>query len=158
MAEIIGESAAIDRARELIAVSPCSVRRSQLRAYSASPGRERVLRTSTKAFTGASRDRVGLLAQAHSGSLFLDELMCFSSAHQAKLLRVLDDGQIRKVGAQSSRVVAVRFLAATNKSPQDLLARGEVRRKLFYRLGSLEILLPPLRERGAASRAPSSQL
>jgi len=99
------------------------------------------------AFTGADRDRAGLLREAHGGVLFLDELECLPLVHQAKLLRVLDDGEIRPVGSDRSRPVSVRYIAATNRSPAELLASGELREDLYYRLRGFQIDLPLLRER-----------
>jgi len=99
------------------------------------------------AFTGADRDRVGLLQRAHDGVLFLDELECLSPANQSKLLRVLDDGEIRPVGADLTRLVSVRYFAATNRPPEFMLCQRELREDLYYRLGGFEIRLPPLRDR-----------
>jgi DNA-binding NtrC family response regulator len=99
------------------------------------------------AFTGAERDRTGLLREADGGVLFLDELECLSLSNQAKLLRVLDDGEVRPVGAERSQAVSVRFVAATNQSPKTLLERRELREDLYYRLRGFELSLPPLRER-----------
>jgi DNA-binding NtrC family response regulator len=99
------------------------------------------------AFTGAYRERLGLLREADGGTLFLDELECLSLASQAKLLRVLDDGEFRPVGAPRLVSVAVRFVAATNRTPESLLASGELREDLYYRLRGFEIRVPPLRER-----------
>ncbi|HYS04865.1 MAG TPA: sigma-54 dependent transcriptional regulator [Candidatus Dormibacteraeota bacterium] len=98
-------------------------------------------------FTGADRDHVGLLEKSHGGTLLLDELECLSLPHQAKLLRVLDDGEVRPVGSSESRTVLVRFLAATNRDPQKMMGQGSLREDLYYRLRGLEISLPPLRER-----------
>jgi DNA-binding NtrC family response regulator len=99
------------------------------------------------AFTSADRDHVGLLEEAHGGILFLDELECLSSMHQAKLLRVLDDGEVRPIGSSGVRTVSVRFLAASNRDPRDMVGDGRLREDLYYRLRSIEIRLPPLRER-----------
>jgi two-component system NtrC family response regulator len=99
------------------------------------------------AFTGAERDRVGLLRQADGGTLFLDELECLTLANQAKLLRVLDDGEVRALGAEESRVVAIRVVAATNRAPGEMIASGVLREDLYYRLRGLQIDLPPLRSR-----------
>ena len=99
------------------------------------------------AFTGADRDRVGILREADGGFLFLDELECLNLTNQAKLLRVLDDGEIRPVGSDQSRAVAVRFIAATNRAPDIMIARGELREDLYYRLRGFQVELPPLRER-----------
>jgi DNA-binding NtrC family response regulator len=98
-------------------------------------------------FTGADRDHVGLLEVAHGGTLLLDELECLSLSHQAKLLRVMDDGDVRPVGSSEPRTVSVRFLAATNRDPQEMVRQGTLREDLYYRLRGLEIKLPPLRER-----------
>jgi two-component system response regulator AtoC len=99
------------------------------------------------AFTGAHRDRSGLLRDADRGVLFLDELECMSLANQAKLLRVLDDGEVRPVGSERAVTVSVRFVAATNRVPQLMLAAGELREDVYYRLRGFEIGIPPLRER-----------
>jgi DNA-binding NtrC family response regulator len=99
------------------------------------------------AFTGADRDRAGILREADGGVLFLDELECLSTARQAKLLRVLDDGEVRPVGSDQSRAVSVRFVAATNRRPEALLACGDLREDLYYRLRGFQIELPALRER-----------
>jgi DNA-binding NtrC family response regulator len=99
------------------------------------------------AFTGADRDRAGILREADGGVLFLDELECLSLAHQAKLLRVLDDGEIRPLGSEQSRPVSVRFVAATNRVPEAMLANKELREDLYYRLRGFQIELPPLRDR-----------
>ena len=92
-------------------------------------------------------DRPGLLKEADGGVLFLDELDCLGLANQAKLLRILDDGDVRPVGSDSSQALFVRFFAATNRSPSSLLTQGHLREDLYYRLRGLEIHLPPLRER-----------
>jgi DNA-binding NtrC family response regulator len=98
-------------------------------------------------FTGADRDHVGLLRQADGGVLFLDELETMVPAHQAKLLRVIDDGEVRPVGAERSQVVSVRFLAATNRDPRLMMAEQTLRDDLYYRLRGIEIRLPTLRQR-----------
>lgn len=99
------------------------------------------------AFTGADRDHAGLLKEADGGILFLDELECLSLPHQAKLLRVLDDGAVRPVGSTESRVVSVRVLSATNRSPEKMLSDGTLREDLYYRLRGFEVRLAPLHER-----------
>jgi len=98
-------------------------------------------------FTGADRDQRGLLEESDGGILFLDELECLSTPHQAKLLRVLDDGEVRSVGSSESRHVSVRFLAATNREPEEMIRDGALREDLYYRLRGLEIRLPLLRAR-----------
>jgi DNA-binding NtrC family response regulator len=99
------------------------------------------------AFTGADRDRSGILRESHGGVLFLDELECLTPAHQAKLLRVIDDGEVRPVGSDQSRQVSVRFVAATNRRPELMLAERGLREDLYYRLRGFQIELPPLRSR-----------
>ncbi len=99
------------------------------------------------AFTGADRDHVGLLQQADGGVLFLDELETMLPAHQAKLLRVIDDGEVRPVGAEAMHIVSVRFVAATNRDPRTMIQERTLREDLYYRLRGIEIQLPTLRER-----------
>jgi DNA-binding NtrC family response regulator len=100
------------------------------------------------AFTGADRDKPGLLEVADGGTLFLDELTEMSLPLQAKLLRVIQDGIVRRVGAEAAGdPVDVRFISATNRDPQDAVDRGVLRGDLFYRLRVVPIHLPPLRER-----------
>lgn len=100
------------------------------------------------AFTGADREKPGLLETANGGTLFLDELTEMSHAIQAKLLRVLQDGVVRRVGSeQEDAVVDVRFISATNKDPAEAARTGLLREDLFYRLRVVPIRLPALRER-----------
>ena len=98
-------------------------------------------------FTGADRDHEGLLRQADGGVLFLDELETMTLPHQAKLLRVIDDGEVRPVGSEKSQVVSVRFVAATNRDARLMISEGDLRDDLYYRLRGIEIKLPTLRER-----------
>jgi transcriptional regulator with PAS, ATPase and Fis domain len=100
------------------------------------------------AFTGAIRDKPGLLEVATGGTMFLDELTEMSTPIQAKLLRVLQDGVVRRVGSEKvNSVVNVRFIAATNCDPQTAVENGVLRDALFYRLYVVPIALPPLRDR-----------
>ena len=100
------------------------------------------------AFTGADRDKPGLLETANGGTLFLDELTEMSMPLQAKLLRVLQDGVVRRVGSENQdAVVDVRFISATNRDPQEAVNQGVLREDLFYRLRVVPIKLPPLRQR-----------
>jgi DNA-binding NtrC family response regulator len=99
------------------------------------------------AFTGAERERSGLFEAADGGTLFLDELASTSPAFQASLLRVLQSGEVRKVGSTQSRRVNVRVTAASNAPLQKLVAAGSFRADLYYRLSVLSIELPPLRQR-----------
>jgi len=99
-------------------------------------------------FTGADRDKPGLLETANGGTLFLDELTEMSLPLQAKLLRVIQDGVVRRVGSESpDAVVDVRFISATNRDPQEAVQSGVLRGDLFYRLRVVPIHLPPLRKR-----------
>ncbi len=100
------------------------------------------------AFTGAVRDRPGLLESAHGGTLFLDELAEMPVELQAKLLRVLQDGVIRRVGSTKEDArVDLRVISATNRQPEQALAQGALRPDLYYRLRVVPIHLPPLRQR-----------
>ncbi|MFM8412817.1 MAG: sigma-54 interaction domain-containing protein [Alphaproteobacteria bacterium] len=99
------------------------------------------------AFTGATIARSGLFAQAHGGTIFLDEIAEMSPALQVKLLRVLQDKEVRPVGADRSQRVDMRVIAATNKDLGEQVRRGLFREDLFYRLQVIPIALPPLRER-----------
>jgi DNA-binding NtrC family response regulator len=100
------------------------------------------------AFTGAAAARAGLIEHAHGGTLFLDEIGTMPSALQAKLLRALESGEVRRIGENEPRHVDVRFLAATNTDLQHAVASGVFRNDLFYRLNVHRIHLPALRERG----------
>src|SRR5467141_457356 len=102
------------------------------------------------AFTGAVRDKPGLLETANGGTLFLDELIEMSKPIQAKLLRVIQDGVVRRVGSEATdAVVNVRFIACTNCNPEEAVAAGTLREDLYYRLRVVPIPVPPLRERPA---------
>jgi len=98
-------------------------------------------------FTGADRDRKGLLREAHEGVLFLDELETLDLGFQAKLLRVIDDGEVRPVGAEKAERVSVRFVAATNREARVMIGEGSLREDLYYRLRGIEIALPALADR-----------
>ncbi|MEK7832135.1 MAG: sigma-54 dependent transcriptional regulator [Acidobacteriota bacterium] len=99
------------------------------------------------AFTGATADRAGLFEAADGGTLFLDELASTSQAFQASLLRVLQSGEVRRVGATTTTRVNVRIIGASNAPLRELAESGRFRADLFYRLSVLTIDLPPLRER-----------
>jgi DNA-binding NtrC family response regulator len=100
------------------------------------------------AFTGAVRDKPGLLEAANGGTLFLDELIDMPKPIQAKLLRVIQDGVVRRVGSETTdAVVNVRFIAATNSDPDAAVKAGAMREDLYYRLRVVPIHVPPLRER-----------
>ena len=99
------------------------------------------------AYTGAYQDRIGLFELADGGSIFLDEIGETSAAFQVRLLRVLQEGEIRPLGALRPRKINVRLIAATNRSLEDEVASGRFRRDLFYRIAAFPIHLPSLRER-----------
>lgn len=98
------------------------------------------------AFTGANETRKGKIELAEGGTVFLDEISELPLDLQPKLLRVIERGEVTKVGGDYPRTVDVRFLAATNRDPDELLQAGEFREDLYYRLNTLEIKTPPLRE------------
>ena len=100
------------------------------------------------AFTGADRDKPGLLETAHSGTMLLDEVTEMPIALQAKLLRVIQDGVVRRVGSErTDAVVDVRFISATNRDPQDAVRSGALRADLLYRLRVVPVIVPALRDR-----------
>jgi transcriptional regulator with PAS, ATPase and Fis domain len=99
------------------------------------------------AFTGADRDKKGLFEEADRGTLFLDEVGDMSSAMQTKLLRALQEGEVRRLGAKAPRKVDVRIVSASNKDLRQLVDEGRFRSDLFYRLNVIAVRLPPLRER-----------
>lgn len=99
------------------------------------------------AFTGAHSDRAGLWEEADGGTVFLDEITESAPAFQVKLLRVLQEGEIRRVGSNQSQRVDVRVIAASNRDVEKEIAAGRFRRDLFYRLNAVSIHLPPLRNR-----------
>jgi two-component system response regulator AtoC len=99
------------------------------------------------AFTGADRSRRGLFVEANHGTLFLDEIGELTTALQAKLLRVLQEEEVRPVGESKSRQIDVRVVAATARNMETSVASGEFREDLFYRLNVVRLDVPPLRER-----------
>lgn len=98
-------------------------------------------------FTGADRDRRGLWEEADRGTIFLDEITETTPAFQVKLLRVLQQGEIRRVGSNHTQRVDVRVIAASNRNVEEEVEAGRFRKDLFYRLNAGSITLPPLRER-----------
>ena len=100
------------------------------------------------AFTDARKRKIGLLEYASGGTLFLDEIGDMSLPLQAKFLRMLEDGYIRRLGGNESVPVDVRFIFATNRDLSKMVAEGSFREDLFYRISVVPIILPPLRERG----------
>jgi len=99
------------------------------------------------AFTGANSDREGLFRQAEGGTLLLDEISEMAVDTQSKLLRVLQDREIRPVGSKVSHKSDCRIIAATNRRPEDAMREGRLREDLFYRISAISVHLPPLRER-----------
>ena len=100
------------------------------------------------AFTGANASRAGLIEHAHGGTLFLDEIATLTPGLQAKLLRAIESGELRRLGENEVRRVDVRFVAATNADIDRAVQSGAFRADLFYRLNVHRIHLPPLRDRG----------
>ena len=101
------------------------------------------------AFTGAHQRRKGLFEAAHNGTIFLDEIAEMSTASQVKLLRVLQEGAVRPVGAHAEIQIDVRVIAATNRNLAREVAAGRFREDLFYRIAVLAINTPPLRDRAS---------
>jgi DNA-binding NtrC family response regulator len=100
------------------------------------------------AFTGATADVKGIFEEADKGTVFLDEIGTISPKLQMKLLRILQDGEFKRVGSAKTIHVDIRILAATNRDPKEAVQKGEFREDLYYRLNGIPIHLPPLRERG----------
>lgn len=99
------------------------------------------------AFTGASRDRMGLVESANRGTLFLDEIGEMPLTQQAALLRVLQEGEVRRIGDSMRRPVDVRFVFATNRDLADRVRQGRFREDLFFRVNGVRLFIPPLRQR-----------
>ena len=99
------------------------------------------------AYTGAQADREGLFRQADGGTLMLDEISEMPIDTQSKLLRVLQEKEVRPVGGRTTYKTDCRLIAATNRPPQDAITSGKLREDLFYRISAISIALPPLRER-----------
>src|SRR6267378_89146 len=98
-------------------------------------------------FTGADRDRLGLWEEANGGTVFLDEITETTPVFQVKLLRALQEGEIRRVGSNQTVRVDVRAIAASNRHVEQEVEGGRFRKDLFYRLNAVSIVLPPLRDR-----------
>jgi PAS domain S-box-containing protein len=99
------------------------------------------------AYTGAEKTRVGRFEAAHEGTIFLDEIGDMPAAIQVKLLRTLEEKEIERVGDHTPIKVDVRVISATNKDPEDLIARGKFRQDLYFRINVFPIACPPLRDR-----------
>jgi transcriptional regulator with PAS, ATPase and Fis domain len=99
------------------------------------------------AYTGADRDRIGVFEAAHKGTAFLDEIGEIDLSFQQKLLRFLQEREVRPLGSPKSKVVDVRVIAATNRDLQKMIEENEFREDLWFRLNVIRIVVPPLRER-----------
>jgi DNA-binding NtrC family response regulator len=110
------------------------------------------------AFTGAAERRLGCFELADGGTLLLDEIGEMPAPTQTKLLRVLEDGKIRRLGSKTETAVNVRVLAATNREPEQSVSKGQLRQDLFFRLNVFRIELPPLREHKEDLPALTEQL
>jgi DNA-binding NtrC family response regulator len=99
------------------------------------------------AFTGADAAKAGLIEMAHTGTLFLDEITTLDHNLQAKLLRVLQEHTVQRLGGRSVKKIDFRLIAATNDDLEDIVSKGRFREDLFYRINVVPILIPPLRER-----------
>jgi len=99
------------------------------------------------AFTGADQNKMGLIEAAHGGDLFLDEIEALPLAQQAKLLRFIENGEIRRVGSQTTTHVKARIIAASNKNLESMVRESSFREDLYFRLSSHKLFLSPLRER-----------
>jgi DNA-binding NtrC family response regulator len=99
------------------------------------------------AFTGADKDRPGIFEYADGGTVFLDEIGDMPMAMQAKLLRVLENGEVVRLGSNEARKVDVRFVAATNRDLKQMVSKGEFRDDLYFRINGTLVHIPPLRER-----------
>jgi len=98
-------------------------------------------------FTGATERQIGKFEMAHKGTIFLDEIGDMSARAQAKVLRVLQEGEVERIGSQKTIKVDVRVIAATNKNLEDAITNGSFREDLFFRLSVIDIEVPPLRQR-----------
>jgi DNA-binding NtrC family response regulator len=101
------------------------------------------------AFTGATTDKPGLLEEAHKGSVLLDEITEMPMELQAKLLRVLEDRQVRRLGGSRTVPVDFRLLCSTNRDPEMAVREGKLRQDLYFRINTVTVAMPPLRERGS---------
>jgi len=101
------------------------------------------------AFTGATTDKSGLLEEAHKGSVLLDEITEMPMDLQAKLLRVLEDRQVRRLGGSRTVPVDFRLICSTNRDPETAVRDGRLRQDLYFRINTVTVSMPPLRERGS---------
>lgn len=98
-------------------------------------------------FTGAIKEKKGLLEVARDGTVFLNEIGDLSFYHQAKILRIIEEGELRRIGETTARKIRARFIFATNKNLQDEVKRGRFRKDLYYRIDVVNFYIPPLEER-----------
>ena len=110
------------------------------------------------AYTGAHADREGLFRQAEGGTLLLDEISEMPVDTQSKLLRVLQDQEVRPVGGKTSHQMNCRIIASTNRKPEEAIRDGKLREDLFYRISAISVHLPPLRERARRHPAAGQRL
>src|SRR5207302_8470230 len=99
------------------------------------------------AFTGAESAKAGLIEAAHGGTLFLDEITTLDHSLQSKLLRVLQERTVQRVGGRSAKKIDFRLIAATNDDLEELVKQGRFREDLYYRINVVPIFVPPLRDR-----------
>lgn len=139
IARIIHNRSAIRRKREFVAINcsaiPNDILESELFGYARG------------AFTGATRNRMGLIEVADGGTLFMDEIGDTSPQFQSKLLRVIQEKEIRRLGDNERQSVDVRIVAATNRDLRRMVREGAFREDLYYRLSVIDIVIPPLRDR-----------
>src|SRR5258708_2203932 len=100
------------------------------------------------AFTGADTAKPGLIESAHGGTLFLDEITTLDHSLQSKLLRVLQERTVQRIGGRSTKKIDFRLIAATNDDLEQLVQQGRFREDLYYRINVVPIFVPPLRDRG----------
>ena len=139
IARIIHDHSKIRKDKEFVAINcaaiPNEVLESELFGYARG------------AFTGAGQNRKGLIEEANGGTLFMDEIGDTTPQFQAKILRAIQEKEIRRIGENTNRSVDIRIIAATNRDLDRLVREGSFREDLFYRLSVIDIFIPPLRER-----------
>lgn len=139
IARIIHDHSKIRKDKEFVAINcaaiPNEVLESELFGYARG------------AFTGAGQNRKGLMEEANGGTLFMDEIGDTTPQFQAKILRAIQEKEIRRIGENTNRSVDIRIIAATNRDLDRLVREGSFREDLFYRLSVIDIFIPPLRER-----------